>query len=378
MVVIGLTVYLVLFLDGGPSHTAAPPRRPSAGVPAPPVVATLAPWRLTAPISRTVVLPWTPAGSDQAVILGGATTGGATASGIFGLDVTGGALSEVGYLRTTLDDAAGAVIDGQVVVFGGTTASGSASATVQALPLGASASNASGTVVPEATVLGTLPQPRTSATAVTVGTTTYLVGGDSGAGPDPAIVATTDGRQFTTVATLQVPVDFPAVAGLGNKLYVFGGTASTGARAGDPVDTIQVVDLTTHMVTDTGHLPDPVTGASAVVLGGDVFVAGGDAVPAATTAPPVTDAASSTTVAGAPPPTSTPTASSLATVWWFDPSSDTGKVAGRLAVSVAHAGAVVLGSTAWLIGGESDGVPVAGVQSLTVAARPARGSHGTT
>jgi hypothetical protein len=346
------------------------------------VVASVAAWRLTAPISRTVVVPWAPAGGGQLVIAGGATTGGATASGIFGLDVTRGALVEVGYLRNTLDDGAGAVMNGQVVVFGGTTGSGSASASVQAITPGLPASGAPGTVVPESALLGTLPEPRTAAAAVVVGATVYVVGGDSGTGPDPTILATTDGRQFATVATLPIPVDFPAVAALGDKLYVFGGTAATGVSAGHPVDTIQVVNLTAHTVTDSGRLPAPVTAASAVVLGGRVVIVGGETVPSS---PPVRPASGgqapggqapggqapgSTTTAAASP--ATPTLSTRAAVWWFDPSSGSAHVVGRLATPVAHCAVAVLGSTAWVVGGEAGGVPVAAVQSLALAASTGR------
>jgi len=352
--VVALATVAVFFVSRDRTPATTPHRRLPAAPAAPRVVTSMAAWRLTAPISRTVVVPWTPAG-NQLVIVGGATTGGATASGIFGLDVTRGVLSQVGYLTNTLDDAAGAALDGQVVVFGGTTRSGSASTAVEAITPGLLPSSGTGTVLPESTVLGSLPQPRTAAVAVTVGPTVYLVGGDSGAGPDQSVLSTTDGRNFATAATLPVPVDFPAVAAVGDMLYVFGGTATSGASAGHPVDTIQVVNLTAHTVTATGRLPAPVTGASAVALGGEVLVVGGD-----------------TSAAGAAPGTTAPTLSSVTTVWWFDPTSGTAKPVGRLAMAVAHAAVAVLGSTAWVVGGESGGTPVAAVQSLDLAAPPAR------
>ncbi len=364
VVVIGAGALLYVFLGRTPARPAASIRRSPTSATVPRVVTTLATWRLKAPITRTVVLPWTPASGDQMVILGGATTGGATASGVFGLDVNQGALSQVGYLRNTLDNAAGAVLDGQAMVFGGTTASGTASLSVQGLPMGASASNVSGTVVPEATVLGSLPQPRASATAVTVGATAYLVGGDSGTGPDPDILATSDGRNFSTVAALAVPVDSPAVAVLGSKLYVFGGLATAGAASGHPVNTIQVVNLTTHKVTAAGHLPEPLAGASAVALGQRVLLAGGDS------APPGAQSHGSTTVAGASTSTAAPAASSVSTVWSFDPSSATCTAVGHLSVAVSHAGVAVVASTAWLVGGESGGTAVSAVQSLAIAPSP--------
>jgi hypothetical protein len=180
----------------------------------------------------------------------------------------------------------------------------------------------------------------------------------SAAGPDPGILATSDGRHFIDVAALPVPVLFPAVAVFGGKLYVFGGDAATGSDAGHAVDTIQVVDLKTHKAKDKGHLPEPLAGAAAVVLGHDVILAGGD------TAPPGTGAQTATTAAGAPTGASTPTTSSVSTVWSFDPLSGTSTQVGVLPVAVSHAGVAVLGSTAWLVGGESDGTPVSSVQSF--------------
>ncbi len=344
VVVLALAGILVFFLGGhGARHATAPPR-PTRSVPVTRVVAALATWRLGAPISRAVVAAATGPGSHQLIILGGTTTGGLTASGAFALDVTTGTLTQVGDLMTTLDDAVGAVIGGQVVVFGGTTATLSQPTTsVQALSAAQSAGSApSGSSVPTSTALGTLPQPRAAAAAVTAGATTYIVGGADR--PESDILATIDGRHFNVVASLPVPVQFPAVAASGGKLFVFGGVATSGEDADRPVSTIQVVNLKTHKVSATGHLPEPLTGAAAVVLGRHVLVAGGDTAPASTTA-----------------------LSSVSTVWSYDTSTGTCTTAGHLPVAVSHAGVALLGTTAWLVGGESNGTPVSAVQSFVTA-----------
>lgn len=361
VIILAVAAILYLFLgrSSGP-HSVTPPRPSTRSLSAPGVVSTLATWRLGAPISRAVVVPDAVPGSNQLIILGGATTGGLTASGVFALDVTTGALTQVGDLTTTLDDAAGAVLGGRDVVFGGASAALSpATTTVQALP-GSPSSTSSGSAVPTSTTIGTLPQPRTAATALTVGTTTYIVGGEGTAGPDAAVLATGDGRHFVTVASLPVPVQFPAVAAVGDRLYVFGGVAVTGTEAGRPVNAIQVVDLKTHKVTATGHLPEPLTASAVVVLSHDVLLAGGD-----------------TTAGGAGTSTtgSTPTTMSVSTVWSFDPTSETSTPVGHLPVAVSHAGVAVLGSTAWLVGGESDGTPVPSVQSLLTAPSRSSPSH---
>ena len=84
---------------------------------------------------------------------------------------------------------------------------------------------------------GSLPTPRSDAQAVTIGGTAYLVGGYHGNKPDASVLATADSRTFTTVATLQVPVRYPAVAALGGQIYLFSGQAITGPHAGAAVPT---------------------------------------------------------------------------------------------------------------------------------------------
>jgi hypothetical protein len=364
VVVLVVAGVLVFFFKGDVLHHSTPPgHRATHPVTLSKVVSTLVSWRLGAPISGTVVLPGASPAGNQLVILGGATTGGLTASGAFALDVTTGTLTQVGDLSTTLDNASGAVLGGQDVVFGGTaSASSSATASVQALSDSATTvTTTPGAAAPMTTSLGDLPQSRADATAVTVGATAYLVGGDGTSGPDPAILSTTDGRHFVTVASLALPVLFPAVAALGNDLYVFGGLADAGPDAGQPVSTIQVVDLKTHKVTHTGHLPEPLSGAAAVVLGHDIVLAGGD------TPSPSNGTSSAATTTGPASATSSPTTSTVSTIWSYDPTSQATETVGRLFVAVSHAGVAMLGSTAWLVGGESDGTPVSAVQNLVTA-----------
>ena len=62
----------------------------------------------------------------------------------------------------------------------------------------------------------------------------------------------------------------------------------------------------------------------------------------------------------------TPEATSTAsTIWAFDPTSGRFGSAGRLQVAVSHPGVAVLGSAAWLVGGESAGTQMSTVQMLT-------------
>jgi N-acetylneuraminic acid mutarotase len=357
-----VAVVLVLVLGRTTPPASAPSHHPRTAFQAPRIVTALASWRLAAPISRAAVVAGPPGaggGNRPVLILGGETTDGLRADGAFALDVTSGALTQVGDLSSAIDGAAGAVIGSRALVFGGsTTASGTATTSSAVLSLSAvPASVATGRAEPISTTLGSLPQPRSEAAAVTAGSTTYLVGGGNGDTPDPDVLATADGSHFTVVSALPVPVLDPAVAVLGHTLYVFGGVAATG----QPVDTIQTVNLATHRTTARLRLPGPLSGAVAFVIKGSILVAGGDTNGAVT---------------GSTPTGATP--SSATTVWWFDPSQGTARSVAQLPVAVSHAGLAVEEGTAWLVGGESNGTPVASAQSVTVGPAPGHGTTSTT
>ena len=359
----------------------------------------LLPWHLVAPISRSVVLPGS---GNQLVLLGGLTTGNTSSSGIYTLDTSDGSLSHVGDLTGPLHDAAAAVVGSQDVVFGGgaTTTVG----TVQAFPAPGATSKV-GAPGPTAAVVASLPSPRSDAAEVTIGTTSYVVGGYDGVNADAAVLATTDGHSFRSVASLPIPVRYPAVSALRGEIYVFGGQAITGDDAGNPVDTVQVIDPGRHTATIAGHLPEPLSGAVAVTLAGHLYVLGGESTvpqPATTGIGSTQLGPSSTSNPGAgksgaitdgylsgldgPPATSLltdtksrqssrvgPTAhltsstatSTVSSIWAFDPTSARLELAGHLQVPISHAGVAVIGSTAWLIGGESGGTPVTAVQMLS-------------
>jgi hypothetical protein len=309
----------------------------------PAIESGLLPWRLPVPVSREVVLP---GGANRLVVLGG-LNGSTSAQAVFSLGTRNGALTRIGKLSVGVHDAAGAVLAGRDVVFGGGTPT--TVGNVEAFPARASAQ------------VGPLPSPRSDAAAVSLRGATYIVGGYTGNLPDQAVLATSDGRTFRSVATLKVPVRYPAVAAVGGKLYVFGGEAITGPQAGMPVDDIQAVDPSSHATSVVGHMPEPLQGAATVTLGGNVYLAGGD-----TTAPRVVTHGvgnfSSTVrahAAGSPP------LFSSSTIWAFDPARSRLLSAGRLQVPVSHAGVAVLGSRAWIVGGESGASQLSTVQMLT-------------
>jgi hypothetical protein len=317
------------------------------------VEARLLSWRLPVAVSRAVVLAGP--GTDL-VVAGGLIRSGASGNGAFLLATKGGAIHLVANLPAAVHDASGAILLGRDVIFGGESTA--ASSMVQAFPAppGVPASPAS---VPTATATPALPEARTGSSAVTIGTTSYVVGGSDGTSAVREVLATTDGKTFRAVAALAVPVEYPAVAALGGYIFVFGGTTVGGHRAagapaspgpaltavttGAAVDDIQRIDPATGRARVVGHLPTALQGASAATLDGNIYLAGGR------------------------------TASGVqGTIWAYQPASATMVVAGHLRLPVSNSGLAVIGATAWLVGGQSGGRPVASVQAFApVPAHPA-------
>ncbi len=338
-----LAVVLASCIATGSGTTGAAPERDTVAHVAPPAVESgLLPWKLRGGLSREVALAG-PRG--RLILLGGLTPASTSVSGIFAIDTANGRARRLGALTGPLHDAAGASLGGHDLIFGGGTAA--SVATVQEFTPPASGRAAAATV-------GQLSGVRSDATAVTIGWTAYVVGGYDGTRPDAQVLATSDGRQFRSVAALRVPVRYPAVAALGGKIFVFGGQAVTGPRAGQPVNTIQVVDPARHTAGITGHLPEPLMGAAAVTVGGQVYVAGGQSSVRQARVPGLGSTQFGSVPAG---PTTT-----VSTIWAFDPGTSRLLPAGHLQVPVSNAGVAVIGSTAWIAGGESNGVPVAAVQ----------------
>jgi hypothetical protein len=342
LIVVVIAWFAILPHGGTSTHgSTLPPARPAA---VPPVLdaaeSGLLPWHLAAPLSRAVVLPGPP---GHLIVLGGLTSGSTSASGVYAVRTATGAGPQIGALRAPLHDAAGVILGGRALVFGG--GSPVTVGTVQAF-----------TGTGAARVTGSLPAPRSDAAAVTIGGTAYVVGGYDGARPDASVLATTDGGAFTAVAALPVPVRYPAVAALDGVIYVFGGQAITGPDAGAAVKVIQAVAPARHTASVIGTLPEPLAGAVAATVDGEVFVAGGDS-PAAR--PPARGLG--TTQLSAPPGTG---GSAASTIWAFDPATRRLLPAGRLQVPVSHAAVAVTGSTAWIVGGESGGTLVSAVQML--------------
>jgi hypothetical protein len=312
----------------------------------PAIESELMPWSMVSPLSRMTLYPW----ASGVVMAGGLTVGQSSESGVFTLDTSTGKLQQVGSLVHPVHDAAGAVVAGSYVVFGG--GSPATVATVQAFAESSTSTPAS------------LPVPRSDAGAVTVGPTTYVVGGYDGTNPTPAVLATTDGRTFSDLADLAVPVRYPAVAAAGGSIYVFGGQSVGPGATGAAVADIQRVDLVSHRTSVVGQLPDPLAAAAAVNLDGHIYLAGGEG-PSAPGRP--TAGVGTTQLDGWASAGGTPTAglSAVGDIWSFDPGTGAVVPAGRLQVPTSHAGVAVDGNTAWLVGGEDGATTLGTVQTMT-------------
>lgn len=313
--------------------TTTLPKNHKTTLQVPAVSASLASWTLPIAVRGAVVITSSHAG--DLVVAGGLAAGDVAGQIVDELDPSNGSLSEIGALSTPIYGAASCVLGGAGFIFGGW--SPAPTANVQQL-----SSLASGGGVSNSGIASLLPEARAGASAVVVGSTAYVVGGESGAQADATVLSTTDGVHFHTVATLAVPVIEPAVAAIGDQLVVFGGYAPSGANIGPPVRAIQTVDLASGSVTVAGELPVPLAGATAIDLSGTVYVAGGE----------------TTGTAGAGD-------HDVASVYAWVPQAHRVVAVGSLSIAVANSGSDVIGGTAWLVGGETaPGVLTDRVQSL--------------
>lgn len=335
LVVAAAALYITTSSPGsnqGAITTTTAGRTTTTLAPAPPVSGVVATWKLTTPVRDAAAVPG-PAG--HLLVLGGETGSGASADGVFTLDLSSGALHQVDSLPVAEHDGPAAVLGGKVIVVGGST--GTADVTsVQIFPI---TSPSSATTIRKASAGGPLPAPRAGAGALTVGPVCYVVGGFDVAKAEPKVLSTTDGKTWTAVSTLPVPVQDAAVAAAGGELYVFGGSGGSATKV---VTDVQRVDLGTGASTVVGQLPKALRGASAMVDGPFIYIAGGQGASSGT--------------------------GTSSTVYAFDTRDDKVSVAGHLARPVAYAATAVIGGKEWLIGGESGGRPVATVQELAPSA----------
>jgi N-acetylneuraminic acid mutarotase len=287
--------------------------------------ATLTPWRLPAPVYRTVAVAG--AGAGRIFVLGGHDSSGGSITSVYSLDPLTGRTAIAGSLALATHGAAAAVVGGRVLVFGG--ASLTVHNSVQAFNPASRGSS----------VVGSMPGVRADTTAVTVGGVAVLLGGFDGVGPQSNVWSTSNGTTFRVVAHLPQPVRYPAVASLGISVYVFGGLISGGEYNGKFTNDVQQVNLRIGTARIIGHLPAPLAHAMGSEMGGRLFVFGG----------------------------STPSGTSRQMLS-FNPVTMTVSVAGSLPEPITDAAVVTIARTAYLLGGISR-APLASITTVRLLGR---------
>ena len=228
------------------------------------------PWQMPVPLSRPSVV----ANGTGLTVLGGLATSQASLSSVYSVNVAGGLVVPAASLAAAVHDAAATTIGTSTFVLGGgspDTVATVQSVTTPLVPTGAPSTP----VAITGRVAGALPAPRSDLATATVGSTTYVVGGYDGTTYEPQVLATTDGTHYRTVATLTVPVRYPAVVAQRGLLYVFGGQTASAGSTTTATDAVQVVDPAAGTAKVVAHLPQPMYGGAAFVLAGSLYVAGG-------------------------------------------------------------------------------------------------------
>jgi outer membrane protein assembly factor BamB len=313
---------------GGGSGASAASNRPGAVPRSTRLAVSAAPFALAAPVEREVTV-WD---GHRILIAGGLGSSGTSASGVFAFEPTTGKLTRLGSVPQAFHDAAGAMIDGKLFVFGGGT--GESSDAVQTFDPGTAVG----------AIAARMPIALSDLGAASAGGAVYLAGGWDGTTPQPWIYATLDGTSFERAGRLPVGLRYPAVAAVGGLVVIAGGVAAAG-----PVSTVYVFDPSNGHVTLVGHLPRAIGHAAAFALRGKVYVAGGRS--AAGTA--------------------------MRAVSMVDAAAGSVRPAGALPRPLSDTGVATAGASAWLLGG-SRGAPVADVQrarvvTVTPSAAPSTG-----
>jgi N-acetylneuraminic acid mutarotase len=241
------------------------------------------------------------------MVAGGLVEGDQSTAAAYRLNLRTGRVTTEADLEVAVHDAAGARLGGRPLVLGGGNAT--EQATVQGLsPTG------------RWIVRGHLPGPRSDLVTATLGDRLVVIGGYNGVRSPAAVLMTSDGRHFSAVAHLPVPVRYPAVVASGGVIWVFGGEHN-----GRLVAVVQRIDVANRNARIVGRLPHPLGHSAAAAIAGGILIAGGR-----TSADAVT-----------------------AQMWWWSTGDHSFHRAGQLPYPVADAGVVSNTGSAYLIGGET-------------------------
>jgi outer membrane protein assembly factor BamB len=263
-------------------------------------------------------------GGERLALLGGLSAGQTSTAAVSVL--SGGSVVASAALPEAQHDAQAAALAGAVYVFGG----GQVSSYDHILRYDA----ASGSV----TVAGTLPSAASDVAVATIGETAYIVGGYDGVHFLHTILAWRPGSTPRVVGLLPQGLRYAAVADAAGRLLIAGGTTEAGAS-----DAIlrftPSAGAGEGTVSRVGTLPTPLTHASAVTVGGRIYIVGGREQ-----------------VSGG----------QTAAVLALDASSGTARRVGTLPQPLSDAAVLAQGSRVLVLGGES----TAGTQSAILALTP--------
>jgi YVTN family beta-propeller protein len=165
-----------------------------------------------------------------------------------------------GNVPTARHDAAAARLGGSVYLFGGGNGTSQLDQILR-VSLDGSA----------ALPVGRLPAPSSDQTAAAIGKTAYIVGGYTGTRWLNTIVAYRAGQTAHVVAHLPFTLRYAAVAAVGGRLVIAGGSLETGTASDAVLEYVPASDR----VFRIGRLPAPTTHAAAASLGGTAYVIGG-------------------------------------------------------------------------------------------------------
>jgi hypothetical protein len=306
--------------DAGTSASTATMTSSStaAAKPAPPekLVTRVAQAGIPAPLSGEAAAP-VPGGG--VLVIGGVDAADVSTATITSVGPGARAVRPAGSLAEPLHDAAAARLGDATLVFGGGAATELDS--VERIAAGG-----------KATTIGTLPSARSDLSAVSAGGQAVVLGGYDGTSTVGDILSTRDGKAFRRVGSLPIPVRYGAVALTGSTVYVLGGELADGSDT----DEVQAVNARTGAARVVARLPRSFSHASAVALGGRVYVLGGR-------------------VGGV-------NGKAVDQVLSFDPATNRIARAGRLPMPVTNATAAVSGGVGYLAGGlGASGTPLTSI-----------------
>jgi hypothetical protein len=311
---------------GTPAPGRAGDQRPAAGATAalaPPLpVDTSIAGRLPLPLEREVALAW----DGRLLLAGGLGPTGASTTTVLALPATSGAATLSLALGSPTHDAGGVLDGGTLLVAGGGQATSTGAVQLLRLVPGA-----------HARPLPPLPVPRSDLCAAPWRGGAVLAGGYDGTRPTLTVLEIGRAGRARGIGRLLRGVRYAACALDGSTLYLAGGLAFAGG-AWEPTRLVQAVDLHTGQVRVAGELPEPVAGASAALLGGSLYVLGGEGPSGPYDA-----------------------------VLGYDPETQRFLPEGRLPVALAFAGAASFGDVVYLAGGDGGQGPLDTIVAVAVA-----------